>query len=78
MAVLPVHNSIVQVFGEHGRELITTETSFRLLRLLADSTSAFEALESQGAATHRIRSILHRSVFKVPQRKLLNREAHLS
>ena len=55
----------LQVFGEHGRELITTETSFRLLRLLADSTRAFEDLDAQGAATHRIRSILHRSVFKV-------------
>lgn len=66
MAVLPSCDWLVKVFGEHGRELITTETSFRLLRLLADTTSAFEALESQGAATHRIRSILHRSVFKVP------------
>ncbi|KAK9837663.1 hypothetical protein WJX74_002438 [Apatococcus lobatus] len=56
---------LLLVFGEHGRELITTETSFRLLRLLADSTRAFEDLEAQGAATHRIRSILHRSVFKI-------------
>ncbi|KAK9867007.1 hypothetical protein WJX84_010715 [Apatococcus fuscideae] len=56
---------LLLAFGEHGRELITTETSFRLLRLFADPGSAMDIVEAQGASPHRIRSVLHRSVFKI-------------
>jgi len=49
-------------FGEHGRELITSDVAARLLRLLAGGPAAAARLSGGGVAAERA---LRRSVFKV-------------
>ena len=54
--------SLLQSFGEHGRELITSEVGLRLLEMLGDLGSEME--HGVQSATPQ-QKLLQRTVFKV-------------
>ena len=56
---------LLQNFGEHGRELISSEIALRLLRLLCDEAQRAPLLEAYGLSPAHVQQLLQRAVFKV-------------
>ena len=54
-----------QNFGEHGRELISSEIALRLLRLLCDEAGRRPLLDKYGVPAELLAQLLQRAVFKV-------------
>lgn len=56
----------LQNFGEHGRELISSEIALRLLRLLCSSEAERGTfLDGWGLRRDHVQALLQRAVFKV-------------
>ena len=55
----------LQNFGEHGRELISSEIALRLLRLLCDEAQRAPLLQAYGLSPAHVNQLLQRAVFKV-------------
>lgn len=55
---------VVQDFGEHGREFITSEVGLRLLQVLGDPEQ-LSKLVGGGKRAARLKAILEHCVFKV-------------
>ena len=56
---------LLQNFGEHGRELISSEIALRLLRLLCDEAQRAPLLEAYDLSPTHVQQLLQRAVFKV-------------
>ena len=61
----PARRPAPQNFGEHGRELISSEIGLRLLEQLCDPGAAVAALAEQGLAPAVAEALLRGVVFKV-------------
>jgi hypothetical protein len=59
------YSGLLQDFGEHGREYITSEVALRLLSTLTDPAALAGMLGGSGPRLERLQAILARTVLKV-------------
>jgi len=55
----------VQNFGEHGRELISSEIGLHVLRLLCDEAARLPLLQRFKIDPQAVKQVMQRAVFKV-------------